>query len=247
MKQLLLACVLLALCAPAALAGGFNLSWGNACWSDPGHANFKSFTCNTNVGSAVMTCSFSLDYDQSSWLGVNVDIIGAASASVLPDWWLLYTCRGALTSTCDFSTAPKIGCKDPWVGRGAGGDIYLEYPSPGFVDDPNRALLRMSFAIPDPDTLRAGIEYYACQARITYSKTVGTEYTEACAGCGVPMVWAVTRVESAEVQGNDVITEPLPGGNQCLWWQTCFESGDCHCAVVPSRNQTWGQIKSLYR
>jgi hypothetical protein len=38
----------------------------------------------------------------------------------------------------------------------------------------------------------------------------------------------------------------VEGGNQCLVWQHAFTGQPCN-APVPTRNTTWGQVKSLYR
>ena len=247
MKRLLLGCALLALCASSAFAGGVNISWGDACWSDPAHANLQQFACNTNTGCALMTCSFSPHYDQPEWVGVEVHLDGQSDDSALPYWWLMAPgeCRAsALTVSNDFASAPKIGCTDPWTGRvTAGGLVYYQDGTSAGGWNLAKMMVVYLVDVETPVSLSAGTEYYACQVRISYVHTAGRNIVS---GCDRPMAWTLALVRSCPVYGCDDLTEPLPGGNQCLNWQNS-ELPWCRAYVVPARNQTWGEIKSLYR
>jgi hypothetical protein len=248
MKRLLLGCALLALCASSAFAGGVNISWGNGCWSDPGHTNLKLYACNKNTGSALMTCSFSLDYDQPQWAGVEIYLDGQTDMATIPDWWKMDTgeCRvSALTVSNNFTAAPGIGCANPWGSNWGYGGLYYYYDGVN-AGGPNRAKMALVFVVQrdEPVYLSAGTEYYAGQIKITYAKTVGTG---SCVGCLFPMAWFLTEIRSWEFYQCQYLTEPLPAGNQCLNWQGSnlpWCPGD---GVVPTRNHTWGGIKSLYR
>jgi hypothetical protein len=243
-KTLLLTGILLALLAPTALAaGGVNINWGTGCWSDGTPLNDLAFACNTNTGTARMTCSFAVSADQPNFVGIELDLEGATEPATVPAWWQLGAdqCRPtAISTTADFTGGPGPTCIDPWAGQASGGlAIYDWGPLWG---GNNRAHILVVYAVPadSPIPLTAGVEYYAAQVRISYLKTVGSG---ACDGCASPMIWGFYNMKSAELLQYEMLWEPLSGGNQCLTWQ----SSVLLCGIVPTRNTTWGQVKSLYR
>ncbi len=127
MKKLLLTCVLLALCAPTAVAGGVNIAWGNGCWSDPGlHSNLLSFACNSNYGSAIMTCSFRPNAEQTLQ-ALEVYLDGQSQSETIPDWWQLNPdaseCRAfygpwVVSASWDFPSGPDQVAETRGPGRG---------------------------------------------------------------------------------------------------------------------------------
>jgi len=245
MKYFVLALLALALAAPAARAGGFNLTWGTGCWRD-NPATLSTFACNSNDGSVSFTVSFVPDrglryFDAiTAWLDLQSD------SPELPDWWQLTNpggCReGSLSTSADVSATPG-GCADPWPGK----PINFQYVSwrtaafPGGSPSvpADRARIIVAYAIAPPGvTLPDGVEYYAFTVTINFAKTVGAE---ACGGCGTPVTIVLNQVSlRAELQ--DDIRTPL--SNQCLRWQA---GGVTPCSATPTRSGTWGMLKSLYR
>ena len=243
-KTLLLTGILLALMAPIALAGGVNINWGTGCWSDGTPLNDLAFACNTNVGTRTMTCSFAVSQFQPQFVGIELQLEGLTEAAVMPAWWQMGAgqCRpSAISTTADFTAGPGPVCLDPWGGQASGGLAIYDW---GLLwGGNNRAHMLIVYAVPAdmPIPLDPGVEYYAAQVRISNVKTVGSGL---CAGCQTPMIWGFYGMKSAELTQYEMLYEVLPGGNQCLRWQhsvlPCLQP-------VPTRNSTWGQVKSLYR
>jgi len=242
-RTLLITVILLGVLVPMAGAGGISINWGAGCWSDGTPLNDLFFACNGNTGSATMTCSFAISQDQPQFLGIELDLEGATEATVVPAWWQMGQgdCRaGAISTSANFLSAPQVGCVDMWQNQASGGlAIYGWGPSWG---GDNRTHVLVVYAVPvdSPIPLTAGVEYYAAQVFISYQKTVGSG---ACTGCAIPHVWGLYSLKSAELTQYETLMEALLHGNDCLWWQ---HSGLC-CRCGPTRNTTWGQVKSLYR
>jgi hypothetical protein len=243
-KTLLFTGVLIALLAPMALASGININWGAGCWSDGTQLNLLTFACNGNTGFATMTCSFAVSQDQPQFVGIELDLEGLTEASVVPAWWQMGEgdCRPtAISTSADFSGSPNVGCIDMWQNLASGGlAVYGWGPLWG---GNNRAHMLVVYALPaeSPIPLTAGVEYYAAQVFISFQKTVGSG---ACAGCVDPMAWFFYTMKVFQLTQYEVLMDPLPGGNLCLMWQRSFSHSYC---TVPTRNTTWGQVKSLYR
>jgi hypothetical protein len=235
---------LLALWVPIALAGGVNINWGSGCWSDGTPVDDLAFTCNTNTGSATMTCSFAVSQNQPEFVSIALYLDGVTERAIVPAWWQMGDgdCRGTAISVSEnFLAAPQIGCVDMWADQAAGGlAVYGWGPVWG---GNNRTHIAVAYAVPPdmPIPLSAGVEYYAARVVISYVKTVGSG---SCAGCLYPMIWNLTEIDIYQLTEYETLLEPLPRGNQCLQWQHST-LGCPH--PVPARNTTWGQVKSLYR
>jgi len=254
MKSLLLTGAMLALLAPMALAGGVNINWGSGCWSDGTRLEDLAFACNTNSGYASMTCSFMTSYAQPDFVGLEIDLEGMSATCTIPSWWQMGSgeCRrSAISASADSLTGPQIGCVDMWQNQAIGG---LAYYYDGANTNPwelpaRRARMVAVFAVPaeSPIPLEPDVEYYAASIRITYAKTVGEG---SCSGCQYPFLWGLYSIKVAELTQYEMLTEVLPDGNQCLRWQhaaaSCYYGFSSDC-IVPTRNPTWGQIKTLYR
>jgi hypothetical protein len=254
MKRLLLVTGALAVMGVAtAQAAGINVSWGTGCFKEnaggtPDPRIFKTFACATNTGSAVFVTSFALAGDQPSFVGTAavVDLEADNSQTGLPDWWQFFnsgTCRQTSLSTSeDFTTAPGTVCVDPWSNLASGGvgayqTISTSPPVPR--NDPSTARLKIFYALADISPLVAGTEYYNARVTILYTKSTGTG---SCAGCTVPVTIVLNSIQSSENTGfSEFLSDQID--NKCLNWQ----SSTVACAAVPTRNISWGQVKSLYR
>ncbi len=250
MKTLLLSGILLALTATVAPAGTLNINFGAGCWSDGTPLAVKTFACDTNSGSMVMTASFIPAVQYPDWVGITAIIDGHTFVGVnLPAWWQLYNtgaCRStSLSVSGDFTMSPRVGCVDPFDGLAQGGigayqTTLYPPPYPLNVPAPNRFRLKVAYGIVSEYALPAdGTEYYAFRATINYAKTVGTG---SCANCQVPVTMLLEEIASTSlVHGKEIIR--AAAANYCLKWQT----GGLNCWETPAENPTWGQVKSLYR
>lgn len=257
MRALLLACSLLLLAAASANAGGTHLRW-NACSGDGGVVN-RSFACDTNTGSELLACSFTLDVPVDSVYALNAFVNMAFAGGVLPAWWQFRTvgsCRAASLSTSLTPPAGAAACVD-WADGAR--DILLIYHDAGSglarIEALTPVLSQPLFDLP------AGQEFFVFSAVINHQKTVGTG---ACAGCdlggcmgfvGLRLLRTATTSHGG-VYAGDYFTGPADISNQVVTWQNgagiaipnYLGAGWIYCpGATPARNRTWGDVKALYR
>ena len=246
MKYLLRAVCVLAFAAPAAQAGGINLTWGTGCWRDNPTA-LSTFACDSNDGNVSFTVSFAPDEDLVAFDAIRAWLDLQSDSPELPDWWQLTDpggCRqGSLSTSADFAATPG-GCADPWPGQPINYQNVswrtAAFPSPLPSMPANRAQLYIAYAIKASGavTLQRGVEYYGFTVTINFAKTVGAG---ACGGCSTPVTIVLNTV-TLRATILDTLANPI--NNQCLRWQA---GGVTPCSATPTRSSTWGQIKSLYR
>ena len=251
-KVLLFSGALLALTASMALAGSVNFAW-TGCPADGGSSS-RTFACNTNTGSHVAIGSFTVNNVLADFVGVEVVVDLQSTSGTLPAWWTFFNpppvanCRGsALAATFDFSVLAG-GCADPFGQPGQGGLAAYCVVGANCVDAPadaNRARIKAAGAVADPVQINPGIEYYGVRLAITNAKTVGTG---ACAGCNEGVCLVLNSIKAAGLSGTvEMNTSDAPGSSSYITWQNGGSiPGGCP-GNVPSKNQTWGQVKSLYR
>lgn len=243
MKKILLLCgMLLALSATMASAAGINLAWDN-CLNGPGNPS-KSYACNANsTAQQHMYLSAVAPANVSLWTSFEWELELQAEDPALPQWWFVRgagQCRnGALSA---LAAGVFGGCSDVYGGNGAGG---IGSYTVGF-NGANRARLLGVWSVPTDfqTALNEGEEYFVTRVSITYARTVGLG---SCAGCDIPVCINGTRVGFIQPAGT-------PGGNQHILtpadrshvlWQN---ASDATCTgATPTRNVTWGRVKTLYR
>ena len=240
-KTLVLAGSMLALMATIASAQGINLAWNDCGAAGTG---FNSSTCSTNSGVPfTMVASFLPPAGVNRMGGMSAQVDITSNTASLPDWWKHGTgqCRSTsgLSISFDFTGGP-FTCADYWAGQAAGGFAY----DIGF-GSPNRARLRVQAAIAagTEGPVAPGTEYYAFKANVQRAKSTGTGL---CAGCSEPMCIVLNSVQLFQPleEGNDPeITNPA--NSNYVTWQLPVVAG---CPLsTPTRNSSWGQVKSLYR
>jgi hypothetical protein len=235
--------------ASTALAGGVNLAW-NTCMGDGG-VNSRTFACGANTGSNVLTASFLLDADLNNVSGVELVLDILTTSDPVPDWWHFRdvgTCRqNSLTMNVVY--ADNL-CLD-WAGAQATGGIgsYSGDAGPGgWTIDPSALTrhrrLKIASAVPPSAlaSLLANQEYFSANISINNQKTVGTG---ACAGCSDPVCIVFNSIKVATpVPANDLtLGAPNTPGSNIVTWQAAVAD----CQLVPTRNTTWGAVKSMYR
>lgn len=248
-KVMLLAGMLLAISAVAANAAGLSLRW-NACSLDAGVAN-KTSACTSNLGNAgSLVASFNTDTDVFGATGIEVIIDLASSGAAWPAWWSV-ACRTPITLNSAISPA-AANCFDWSSGTSVGG---LASFTSGLYYGPTSARILGGFAVPpagvDVPALPAasGTEFFAFNVVLSNAKTTGTG---SCAGCTTPVCLVFNNIKMVSgLVTSAILNQPAVPGSNVATWQggagvTSTLGGGCP-AATPSRNATWGSVKSLYR
>jgi hypothetical protein len=237
-KMLLATAALTVLVTSAVNAGGINLSW-----TDCGvfGAQQRNFACAANTGANTMVGSAisPVEIDQMVAMAAVLDL--QTNQSALTPWWNFDVgCRaGALTADYNFLSSTG-NCGDVWTGLATGGSNYIS----GF-GSANRGRIRLVCAVAAPILVDNFTENYYFKVTYTNTKTTGTG---SCAGCtdGACIVFNSIELDQQPGLGNTEITNPID--RNFIVWQAGGGSvaGGCP-AAVPTRNSTWGSVKSLYR
>jgi hypothetical protein len=106
-----------------------------------------------------------------------------------------------------------------------------------------RLLASIARASDNPFALVGGTNYYAFHFEFAMFNSVQSAGGANCAGCGTPasIVW-----NSATLYGNTE-TRVLTGADKKSFYCATVNNGVSACAATPTRNTTWGQLKSIYR
>jgi hypothetical protein len=251
MKRVTLLCgLLLALSATVASAAGVGIRWTD-CLSDGGPQN-KNFACNTNNGASVLVGTFVLGADLPSTSGEEVVVDFGSASATLPAWWGFKnpgTCRTGSLSLGTLIQSSAANCAD-WAAGGATGGIGAYNIG---QRGPNTSRVVGAIAVPPTglQDLAAGQEYFAFNLTINNLKTVGTG---SCAGCSTPVciVFNSINMTTPILLNNVKLSGPSNGTDaDFAMWQGgagVVVGGTPGCgAATPTKNATWGAVKSLYR
>ena len=243
MKKVSLFCAaLLTLTAVTANAAGLNLRW-NTPILDAGVQN-KTSACTSNSGGSVAAASFSLPANVVGATAIETVVDVATAGTALPAWWTT-TCRpGFLTAN---ATANLTWNTIEWAGGVTGGigswRMGLDYgPSAG------RAI--MAFATATASDIDATLgDYFAFNLVISNTKTTGAGN---CAGCSTPACISFSNLKmAAGTSTAAILNAPAASGSNYITWQggagVSSNLGSGCPAATPTRNATWGSVKSLYR
>jgi len=256
MKRMLLGLSMVAamlFAASAALAGGLNLAWNN-CASEGGVPN-RTSTCLVNTGSNQMTGSFVPNEDINGVTGIEcvLDIIAGDGTSTIPDWWDMTAVTGCRNSSINANgtvNGANSVCNDWANGLAAGGlaaytssGVQGVSPGEGSVNPANAAAHRriiIGFAVANGQNVLANNEYFAFNCLINNQKTVGTGL---CAGCSTPVCIVLNSINvvPGTNPGHLIATGTTAGSNFATW-----QGSGPNCALVPTKNVSWGTVKSLY-
>jgi hypothetical protein len=234
------------LAGPAAAAPGLSLAWDH-CRSEATSAQHKTFACDTNSGSETLVGSFALTFPVDRVAGTEIVLQLVPAGGVIPAWWQFKnvgSCRVfSLTANPNHDPA-DLSCPN-WSGGQMVTEIASYCVSSTCAGDPGQSRVVMFTAVPPPLEFSLGSidPYFAFNLRIDHARTVGTG---ACAGCDVPVCIAFSSIKVNMVGTNyrHMFTFPAFPGSEYVTWQ----GGGANCpGVTPTRNSTWGAVKSLYR
>ena len=192
------------------------------------------------AGSAVG--SFIPPANINQFVGISAQLDITTDQATLPDWWgdNATGCRGATGVSPNFDFTANINCVDPYAGSAAGALAY----DIGF-GTPNRARCIIQCAIPTEEPLDAATEYYGFKFNILRTKTTGTG---ACAGCQFPACIVLNSFQLFQnpAAGNDPVLVNAINRNYVTWQGAPATNPPCPQST-PTRRDTWGRVKSLYR
>lgn len=240
MKKLLTVLSLAALVCSASAAfannGAMNLSW-NRCDTTPPSFN-KSYACDGLLGSPVqMTGSFVMPFAVPDFAGVSA-AVDIETPVPTPDYWKTDAagCNAGALLAVNPSTGPPC-LPNLFDATTSGGGATISYPTP------TRVRVRVDWAsgaAVAPSTL-AGQHY----AGFTLQFDPDQGVTNGCAGCQIPACIVLNGMDVfGFAPGEDFFIESIDVNNAVTWQS----AGGNNCqGATPSKNKTWGSVKSMYR
>ena len=221
-------------------------------WTDCGpSANATSdyvFDCTTELGFEELFCSFRMP------IATGADVLGVVAVvdlqtqgTTLPDWWRLAEfgdCRsGSLTASADF--ALKVDCVDPWAGQAVAELQAYNAGEPRGGSNQARIKAVCGVVPALARTLDATSVYYGIKLVINNARSTGAALCAGCRDAGCLVLNSIEFKRLAGAPGGDlVLTAPGPANANWARWQSGV---GVDCSLVPTRNLTWGRIKSIYR
>jgi hypothetical protein len=242
MKKAILLCgMLLAASATLASAAGLNLFWDN-CAGDAGIQN-KTFACNTNVGSRGFVGSFVVDADIPVVNGNELVVDLQSASAVLPDWWQFVSAGVCRNTGLSIAAHNGANCPDMFEGQASMNIAAYQLAKHGLANEA-RILCVNAVQASAVVVLFTGQEYGIARWTITNGKTVGSP---SCTGCTVPVciVFNSANITTEQAGVNVRLTnEAAPGSAFCTWQG----GAGTNCpGATPTKNSSWGAVKSLYR
>ena len=239
-RTLLLAFALLAVLAPLAHSAGVNLCW-TSCAGDGGTQN-KAFACNTNVANHDMVASFVLDANLDQVIIDELVVDLSTASATLPDWWRMFTAGSCRNTSLSILFHDGTACPDLFSGMGsmniASYQVGLHGPNSARISSVNA--MQVAGAV----DLLAGQEYGVAKWRINSQKTVGIG---SCDGCAIPacITFNSARITTVGNASTVLLTTAANPGSNFITWQG---GAGTNCpGATPTKNSTWGGVKSLYR
>jgi hypothetical protein len=255
MKKIILCMALLVVSASTAFAQ-IDLTWDNCVTPDIANGEGAATTDKTFVCTALRTyrvhgCFKSpVDIPTFFAMDVSMDLQQAAPGPLVQFYH--YETGGCNASgiafSVDKSTTGNLGdgnaCalfNTPWGDLGeapafAGITAYgPDFGQPGR----GRLLASIARASDNPFPIQANKNYYGFHMRMT------TANRATCAGCGTQaaLVWNTATL----YHSGEPINLTGPSAKSSQYCATVQNAGLSTCQATPTRNTTWGQLKSIYR
>lgn len=236
--------------ARAHAAPGISLAWDHCLAQGTGVQN-KMFACNVNSGSHVAVGTFELTHGMVDFVATEIVIQLAAADGTLPAWWQLRSgdCRAGSLGVNNQANPDDVACPDWSHGNKTValaayctfGDQCLDLPPPLA----NQAQILLLEAVPGAlrEVLEGAQPYFSFDLVLNNRRTVGTG---SCSGCDIPVCIGLNSIKVYAQDNTDTrfISNPsVPGANFVTW-----QGGGPGCpGATPTRNATWGAVKSMYR
>lgn len=253
MRRLLATVLAAALLAPAAALAGPHLRW-NACEHDAAARTDRGFACDTNLGLETLVGSLWAPDSIPHAIAFELVIDLASASATFPQWWAFTSAGTCRVTSLAFNMAKDPAwttCADRYGDVSAGGIAAYRIGAASGSGLLNRARLIAATAVPYFQAFGIGRlsgETYLFTLRINHQKTVAP--AEICAGCNIPMCIAFNSVKVVQLPGEGDHSYSGYSSLDSDWFVTwqggAGIQGECPGAV-PTRNSTWGGIKSLYR
>jgi hypothetical protein len=254
-KLLVLTSALLVLSASIASAQGINLAWRNCIAVTSGALSAQAnvtYACDASAtGPFRLVSSFFAPANLNHFVGIQAVLDIQTADATLPDFWKLGVgeCReGAFGFPIPLlNVGNTTTCRNPWAGgQTGGGYTYLT----GF-ESPARARVLLAFARDTETSLTLGQQYIATMSSLDMFKDTDVGDGE-CVGCAVPACLVLNSVELFQTAGQtppdqDIYVMNTQATRRYVTWQGGAVPGGGCPAATPTRNATWGSVKSLYR
>ena len=232
---------------PARAEAALYLTWSDCGTSVNGTSDF-AFDCTTELGFEELFCAFRMPFASGAdVLGVVAVVDIQHEAATLPDWWRLAEvgdCRsGYLSASADF--ALNVDCVDPWVGLAVA--ELQAYNAGEPRGGTNQARIKaVAGVVPAlARTLDAASVYYGIKLVIQNARSTGAALCAGCRGGACLVLNSIEVKRLAGAPGGDLfLATPGPMNGNWARWQGGV---GVDCSLVPTRNMTWGRVKSLYR
>lgn len=231
-----------------AAGGGVCLRW-DKCYGETGAATNANFACDTDAGSRVLVGSFFSPSALSQVTRVSAVVDMASSSASLPAWWAFNSCRSGSLGVNATADVSNLLCEDWSAGQGSASLISFKVDTHG----PNTARISLTATVPDAASaqpLAAFLSYFAFNITIDNTSTTGAG---ACAGCSTPVCIVLNQI-SVLHSGPAPLTMTNPANgtdSHYVTWQgggAPIVGAVTGCpAATPTRNASWGAVKSLYR
>jgi hypothetical protein len=260
-KTLLLAATLMVVTATMASAqrGTLSLGWG-ACRVDGGGAVNATGPCTSNTGNGplliggfIANATSNLNSLNSGFLYVDVYQLSAG----LDPWWQFTDppvtgCRALNTWALDMANAASANCTRSYWGEVGSPSSAARWFYPSYMA--NHATLRLLVAVDAQiaaatPQIGAGEESHIFGARLGRALSTGAG---SCAGCLNAAHLYFAQADLFQTNGDNFVIDGVGASNhpiagqKCVGWQNAA-GPFCPPDVTPTRNATWGSIKSLYR
>jgi hypothetical protein len=237
-KLLLITAALGVLCASTAFAHGVNLSWTKCPTTASGGANLNN-TCDGTVGLKTLTGSFKADQSIGDFAAIDA-AIDLGFVSGINGSWTFDTggCNASAFSLTTPGTAP--GCPTALFQTATSfGAFVISYPHA------NQERIQISYVNGSgvPTAVNAGQQYSGVAATIDFDGA----FNNGCAGCLEPVSLVLNNITVSGFATTET-PESIDGQDtrQCVTYNGPATFAGCP-AATPSRNETWGKVKTLYR
>jgi len=240
MKKYLLICAALAVCSTSAYAG-IDLSW-DGCPPNAAAVGDKILDC-TGSGFYQVWANYQPSVPISNFIGIQGQADLQSALPAMSPFWAFEAggCNEAAfgPSNARGGTAPTCNIPTQWGTSGGSATPVYQYTRQGA---PDRALFQFAIARTTAvASMAAGSNQYAFTLNIDASDGAGGPPT--CAGCGDGVAIVLNEVDIASTT-NPIQVETAPGLRS-----NCATANGATgvCAATPTRNKSWGSVKSLYR